>query len=266
MKVYRFEEYSLNNSMVDSFIESLQPIINEASGGVNRYESALNKIVKDLKLNVQLVTTFGAGIGAFYPIVESLMRNMGSVEVTTNTVVLLTITAISIIYLEEEKNKIKDEDSFRKNCKSMLEELKMMGIGNGIVKKLVEGLKSIKNIFSIIGKHIGAVVGGFMDMFAYTAMLIPIMNAINSIVGKYDLNFDTLPQNFLGLGIGIGTIITKHGIAEIIDRIKSRFPNGDRLNKKKILDEIETPIIQKIGDVTFGDSESDQDGDLIKEQ
>lgn len=268
MKVYRFAEYSLNNSMVDSFIESLQPIIKEASGGINKYESALTKIVKDLKLNVQLVTTFGAGIGAFYPIVESLMRNMntGSIDITTNTVVLLTITAISIIYLEERKDKIKDEDSFRKNCKSMLEELKMMGIGNGIVKKLIEGLKSIKNIFSIIGKHIGAVVGGFMDMFAYTAMLIPIMNAINSIVGKYDLNFDTLPQNFLGLGIGIGTIIAKHGIAEIIDRIKSRFPKGNSIDKKKILDEIETPIIQKIGDVTFGDSESDQDGDLIKEQ
>jgi len=264
MKVYKFEEYSLNNSMLDSFIEALHPSINEAKGGISKYDLALSKIVKDLKLNVQLVTTFGAGIGAFYPIVESLMRNMntGSVEINNSTVVLITITAISIIYLEEKKSDIKDEDSFRKNCKSMLEELKMMGIGNGIVKKLIECLKSIKNVFSIIGKHIGAVVGGFMDMFSYTAILIPIMNAFYSIVGKYDLNFDTLSQNFLGLGIGVGTIIAKHGIADIIDRIKGRFP----VDKKKIVDEIETPIIQKIGDVTFGDSESDQDGDLIKEQ
>ncbi len=38
------------------------------------------------------------------------------------------------------------------------------------------------------------------------------------------------------------------------------------INKKKIIDEIETPIIQKFGDMTYGDSDSEQDGDLIKEQ
>jgi len=264
MRVYKFNEYSTNNLMAESFVDALSPLIQEAKGGESRYESSLKKIVKDLKINTQLVTTFGTGIAAFYPIVESLMKNMNinSVDINYSTVVLLTITSISIIYLEEKKLDSKQEAILRKDCKSMLEELKMMGIGNGIVKKLIEGFKSIKNIFSVIGKHIGAVVGGFMDMFAYTAILIPIMNAINWVIGKYDLNFDTLPQNFLGLSIGIGTIIAKHGIAEIIDRIKNRF----NIDKKKIVDEIETPIIQKIGDVTFGDSETDQDGDLIKEQ
>ena len=262
MRIYKFEEYSINNSMVDSFIEALSPSINESKGGDSKYDQSLRKIVKDLKLNMQLITTFGTGIASFYPIVESLMGNMSGLEINSSTVVLLTITAISIIYLEEKKVDPKQEAILRKDCKSMLEELKMMGIGNGIVKKLMEGLKSIKNIFSMIGKHMGAVVGGFMDMFAYSALLIPVMNAIMFIIGKYDLNFDTLPQNFLGLSIGIGTIIAKHGIAEIIDRIKNKFP----INKKKVIDEIETPIIQKIGDVTFGDSETSQDGDLIKEQ
>ena len=42
----------------------------------------------------------------------------------------------------------------------MLEELKMAGIGNGIVKKLTDGFKSITNIFKTIAKHTGAIVTG----------------------------------------------------------------------------------------------------------
>jgi hypothetical protein len=137
----------------------------------------------------------------------------------------------------------------------------MMGIGNGLVKKLIKGLTSIKNIFSLIGKHLGAVVNGVIDMFAYTSLLIPIMNGINFIVGKHDLNLETLPQNFLGLAMGIGTIIAKHGIIEIINKIKNRFP----INPKEVLADIETPSIQKFA--TFTDDEKDsQDGELIKEQ
>ena len=33
-------------------------------------------LLKSLKLNVILVSTFGAGIGALYPVVDGLMRNM----------------------------------------------------------------------------------------------------------------------------------------------------------------------------------------------
>jgi hypothetical protein len=98
-------------------------------------------------------------------------------------------------------------------------------------------------------------------MFAYTSLLIPIMNGINFIVGKHDLNLETLPQNFLGLAMGIGTIIAKHGIIEIINKIKNRFP----INPKEVLADIETPSIQKFA--TFTDDEKDsQDGELIKEQ
>jgi hypothetical protein len=142
----------------------------------------------------------------------------------------------------------------------MLEELKMRGFGNGIVKKLMKSLESVKNIFLIIGKHLGAVVGSIIDMFAYTSLLIPIMNGIMYIINKYDLNIETLPQNFLGLAMGVGTIIAKHGIVEIVNRIKNRFP----INPKEVLDDIETPAIQRFA--SFGDSEEEQDGDLIKEQ
>ena len=60
-------------------------------------------------------------------------------------------------------------------------------------------------------------------MFAYTALLIPLLNGVMAIIDKYDLNLETLPQNFLGLAVGIGTVIAKHGLVEIISRLKKQI-------------------------------------------
>jgi hypothetical protein len=261
MEIIKFKEYSLQDSMANDFLNSFDKMITESDE--TSYKKVQNKIVSDLKLNTQFILTFGIGIGTFYPIVDKLMRNMNidSIELTPDKVVLLTLAALTIIYIEEKKFKSdKEEEVLTKDSKSMLEELKMMGIGNGIVKKLIKALQSIKGIFSIISKHLGAVVGGFIDMFAYTGMLIPIMNGILYIVGKYDLNIDTLIQNFIGLAMGVGTIIAKHGITEIVNKLKDKFS----INKKKVIDEIETPIIQKFGDIN--DASPEQNGELIKEQ
>jgi hypothetical protein len=261
MEIIKFKEYSLQDSMANDFLNSFDKMITESDE--TSYKKVQNKVISDLKLNTQFILTFGVGIGTFYPIVDKLMRNMNidSIELTPDKVVLLTLAALTIIYIEEKKFKSdKEEEVLTKDSKSMLEELKMMGIGNGIVKKLIKAFQSIKNIFFIIGKHLGAVVGGFIDMFAYTGMLIPIMNGILYIVGKYDLNIDTLIQNFIGLAMGVGTIIAKHGITEIVNKLKDKFS----INKKKVIDEIETPIIQKFGDIN--DASPEQNGELIKEQ
>lgn len=262
MNVQRYNEYSLQSEMTEYFINSFDKMIIESEDG-SSYQKVAKKVVSDLKLNFSLVGTFGAGIGALYPVVDGLMKNMNldSFDLTTESIVLLTLAAVSITYLEEKKFKSAEEEAqITKDSKSMLEELKMRGFGNGIVKKLIKSIQSVKNIFSIIGRHLGAVVGSVIDMFAYTSLLIPILNGVMAIIHKYDLNLETLPQNFLGLAVGIGTVIAKHGIVEIINRIKNRFP----INTKEVLDDIETPVIQRFA--TFGDSEEEQDGDLIKEQ
>lgn len=278
MEIIKFREYSLQDSMANDFLNSFDKMIVESDETnykksekdlldrkIIPFETAeiISNAISDMKLNIKLCLTFGAGIGAFYPIVEKLMSKMSidSIELTPDKVVLLTITAITIIYIEEKKFKsVEEEEILTKDSQSMLEELKLMGIGNGLVKKMISGFESIKNIFSLIGKHLGAVVLNFIDMFAYVGFLIPIMNAISAVVGKYELNVETITQNFLGLAMGVGTLIAKHGIVEILNKIKDKFP----ISKKKVIDEIETPIIQKFGDIK--DASPEQDGELIKEQ
>ena len=256
MRIQRFNEYN----MAYDFINSFDMIILESEE--TNYKKIEKKVISDLKLNVRMITTFGAGMGALYPIVNNLLMNTKlPTDISPESIVLLTIAAFTIVYLEEKEFKNKNEqEELVKDSKYMLEELKMMGIGNGIVKKIIKALSSIKNIFSIISKHIGVAVIGLVDMFAYTALLIPIMNGINFIITKHGLTIDTLPQNFLGLAVGVGTIIAKHGISEIINKIKNKFP---KLNKNKVLDDIETPKIQNFN--TFNEN-PDKNIDLIKEQ
>ena len=186
MKIQRYSDYSLQYDMAQDFLNSFDEVVKESSGG-SSYEKVAKKVISDLKLNFNLVATFGAGIGALYPVVESVMSNMSydSFNLTTESVVLLTLAAVTITYLEEKKFKSAEEEAIlTKDSKSMLEELKMRGFGNGIVKKLMKGLESVKNIFYIIGKHLGAVVGSIVDMFAYTSLLIPIMNGVMFIIHK----------------------------------------------------------------------------------
>ena len=259
--IKRYNDYQDFDKMAYDFIDGLESIIKESDTDDDNYKSIFRKFIKDLKLNFALIGTFGTGIGTFIPIVDKLMRNMNiSTELNTEKIVLLTICSLTIIYLEEKKFKDeKEEQNLIDDSKSMLEELKMMGLGNGIVKIVIKALSSIKNIFNIIGKHVGAVVGGIIDMFAYTAILLPVLNGIQYIVGKYDLTPETLAQNLIGLAAGMGTIIAKHGIVYILNKLKGKWP----FKKKEILDDIETPVIQKF---SLYNKEDEDQGEPINEQ
>ena len=262
MKIQRLQEFELYDKMANDFFESFDGSINE-SDEVN-YKKFQDKILKDLRLNTRLSLTFGTGIGAFYTIVEKLMKNMSidSIELTPDKIVLLTICAFTVVYIEDKKCKdAQEEEILTKDSKSMLEELRMMGIGNGIVKKLIKVFRSFIGIFNLIGKHKGKVIGEFMDMFAYAGILIPIMNGISYIIGKYNLTMDSFIENFFGLSMGIATIITKHGITWLIHRLRNKL-NISKEVEKEITDEIETSTIQKLGDF----NKIPKSGEMITEQ
>jgi hypothetical protein len=75
------------------------------------------------------------------------------------------------------------------------------------------------------------------------------------------MSVDAVIQNFFSLGAGIASRIAKHGLVELINKLKGIISNK---TKEEIIDELETPIIQRFSDIR--DKESEQEGDLIKEQ
>lgn len=263
MKLLRYSEHIKTIEMAEEFLSVIgNDTINE-SDKVN-HDFITKKIINDLRLNAQLALTFGPGLKAMFPVINKLVTNMNlNIDLNAETVVLMTIAGVTIAFIEEHKES--HGKKFEKDAKSMLEELKLRGVGNGIIKKIVTCIKSIGNIFKILFKNKRHVINGFFDMFGYTALVIPIINAILYMVGKYDMNLDTLPSNFLSLGLGVTTLSAKHGLNYLIDLLKDKL----KLNKKDIfsgVNDIDDPILKKYPHPEYIDVEEYDDSKLIKEQ
>lgn len=238
MKVQRFDDYSNTyiNMMSEDFINGLfSENIQEAAESTSSWKEIHNKILKDISINFEFIATFGTGVAGFYPVVDNLVKNMNlNVPITPLMIGELTICAMSIIYLEDKKDKLtpKEKESITKEIQSELEEFRMQGT-YGVVKKLVKSLQSIKSVFNIVCKHLGRVIYGFSDMFAYTALLIPVMSTISTLITKYKIDLDTLPGLFIGLTVGIGTLISKNFITDFVSKIKDRF-NFNKSDEEEI--------------------------------
>lgn len=279
MKVLSYKQYQMAEDLADSIAN---PIINESDNKDQQINGILKKLSQDLKFNYGLVLTFGVGVRVMYPIVEGLISNGSlNIEPTLENIVLVSIAALTITYLEESKNKAGDAEvpcdckSKSKDCevcdgtgmvksivtkqdaRTILEELKLRGIGNGIVKKMVECFKFLGSIFKSLFKNTPYIINGLIDMLAYTSILIPAMNGISAIVGKYDLTIDTLIGNASAISLGIATFLSKYGFDWLVKKFKNKF-GFDTKN-------LDVPTVIKPYDIVDNDEDLG-DNKLIKEQ
>ena len=282
MKVLSYKQYQMAEDLAN-FIAN--PIINESDDKDTQIDSILKKLSNDLRFNYGLVFTFGVGVRAMYPIVEGLIKNgVLKVEPTMENIVLVSIAALTITYLEESKNKVGDPEvpcdckiksKDCKNCggtgmiksvvtkqdaRTILEELKLRGIGNGIIKKMAECFKFLGNILKDLFKNTPYIVNGLIDMLGYTSILIPAMNGISAIIGKYDITMDTLIGNTSAIVLGISIFLSKYGFDWLVNKFKNKFG----FNTKGL----DVPTAVRSYDIV--DSDTDQEtlggNKLIKEQ
>lgn len=280
MKVLSYKQYQIAEDLAD-FIAN--PIINESDDKSSQIDGILKKLSKDLKFNYGLVFTFGVGVRAMYPIVEGLITN-GSlkVEPTMENIVLVSMAALTITYLEESKNSAGDTEvpcdckEKTKDCqkcsgtgmtksivtkqdaRTILEELKLRGIGNGIVRKMVECFKFLGGVLKALFKNTPYIVNGLIDMLAYTSLLIPSMNAISLVIGKYDLTIDTLIGNAAAIALGVTTFLAKYGFDFLVKKFKNKF-GFDTKN-------LDVPTAVKPYDIVDTEKDNLEGNKLIKEQ
>lgn len=252
MKILTIEEYELLN-------ENKKIKISE----IKEY---LTKIKDDLNLNFKFILTFGTSITAFMPIVNNLIKNE-NIEADLNTVILLTICALAIAFGEEKRL-----------YKKLFEELRLRGVYN-LLKKVVQTILNIKKVFSFFAKKTGKVISGIADMFAYTALFIPFLMVLESIIVSKGFSLEAFTN--LGAGkikavmAGIGTITIKHLIVEIWERLKKFNPLNikpikniiDKFKKEEIKEEEVEGSLSTItsGDKGDKDIEYDYDYDYDEE-
>lgn len=233
MKILKYNQFSEKSDIFNDFIGALDKnLIVESTEDVGIIDKILKDLSRDLKLNMSLVFTFGTGIKAMYPIVENLIKNGNfKIELNPENIVLLSLTSLSICYLEHLRNS--KSESIKSDIKSLLEELKMSGIGNGIVKVFVKVFKSIGSFIKNIFKNTGYAVSGLFEMLGYTALMIPFMNAISVVIGKYELTPESLVGNLLSIGLSFGAFSGKNIVNSIINRIKDKININVSSTKKE---------------------------------
>lgn len=264
MEIKRYENYNNGLEMAKIFFEALEENKpNEQDKYKKIQDSEIKKLrsaVKgDIHFNFGLILSFGAGIGALYGIVDSLI-SMEMPNIDTRTIVLMTMAGVYMIVQGEVKD-AKERKQILEETKVILSELQLAGYPNATtgtkegsdnptLNKVVKVLKTIKKIFTTIKNKVESAgldkllkrssintISGFADMFAYTAMLVPFMNSINALLGYMKMNMDTFIANASVFILGIITIITKHGANFFIHKMKNFF----NLNKEE-RDEIEKEI------------------------
>jgi len=221
-------------SLIEEFLISLEKNLLELNeSNKDGFDNILSEFSKDLKFNFYLVATFGAGIKAIYPVVEGLLKNGTlNIELNKENIILLSLASIVISYTEVKKN----NTISKKEIKSILEELKLRGIGNGIVKKMIICINVIGDIFKVLFKGTGYVINGLFDMFGYTSLLIPCMNAISYVVDSHDFDMDSLISNMGVAGIGVSTLLAKKTFNNLYNLLKKKVKLNPSL-KSSISDE-----------------------------
>ena len=108
------------------------------------------------------------------------------------------------MYLENKKHPPLSSEEIKNKLNAEIQ----MKFGNPrtLINRLLKCFDSLFLFMKKFPKLIGVSLGNIVDMFAYTAILQPVMNAISTFVGTYDLTPDNLAGNLTSLAAGIVTV------------------------------------------------------------
>jgi len=167
----------------------------------------LDKIGKELKTSVRFITTFGTGVGAFYPAISRMLEN-SSVSLNKEEVILLIVTSISVLIHSDEAEKLKQK----------VEEQGLVKTYNEIHKFIKEYHKFI-NLLKNKSNSISITIS---DLLGYTALLVPSMRIISKVIQEQNLGITDVKQLFAGLLVsssayGIKSLLDKNKIQESFD-------------------------------------------------
>jgi len=164
----------------------------------------VSDIVNDLNVSKKFLFTFGTGIGAFVNPVSELISGSG-LSMTKEDIVLLIITAISILINDSDKSILKNKVKERGLNPSL-----------GGVKELIKNTKKIIN--NVTEKTI-EVTYSLSDILGFTFLLVPTTDILTKIINEYGLNVSNVKEMLLGITLASATF----GVKSVLKRVKNKL-------------------------------------------
>lgn len=177
----------------------MESIIKEEKG-----KNIIQDIVDEFKLAPKFIFTFGTGIGAFYDPVQKLLEGSGFV-IGEKEVYLIIITAIASILNDHKVGKL-------------IERLKSEGL-YPVLEDVKRYINSTRRIINSVTKNVLGSTYTLTDILGFTALLVPAMNLLNTIISDYGLNMGNLENMLKGVVLSASV----YGIKSIIKRLRNKL-------------------------------------------
>lgn len=223
MKILKFNNYN-NNSIINSLIENYKSV-NSNKVNIYDYDNTLNEVITTLNIkNNALNIISELDFNLILNINNSLVEN-SNINIDLKKNILSSISLILILQLNDiEKGlfNLKSYDSIeslKTDIKNILEELKLNGIGNGIIKNLISIYDEIYRFFKIIlsenkkYNNIKCISELLYDKKTFDLIFIPINNFLK------DKNISI--NDILNSMIYANDNISYFNVSSIIDLISS---------------------------------------------
>jgi len=124
---------------------------------------------------------------------------------TKEDIVLLIITAISILINDSDKTILRNK-------------IKEKGIESNL-KGVKELIKNTKKIINNVTKKTIEVTYSLSDILGFTFLLVPTTNILTQIINEYGLSVNNIKQMLLGITLASATF----GVKSVLDKVKNKL-------------------------------------------
>ena len=231
-------------------------------GGDNM--SNLERTMKDLKLQLKLVGTFGFGITGMFGMAKDLLE--GKYPTLSETDITLIFLA-AMVYMGVD---------VVSDVKKVFQMVNDRGLKDYITQT-VSTLTDFKNVAIKVGEKAGFAISSLTELLGYTVLLTPILDATTKLINEEALDIVTLGMYLKSALLSIGIFYVRNVFNSIVKRLR-RFTDEDEtsdevleeafINGKKVYKKYSNLISEEIvGELSLMDpSPTNENLDWIVKQ
>ena len=187
---------------VNYLFESIQT---ESEVKESEGKSIIHSILNELKIGMQLVFIFGAGIGSFIGPVTDILANEGF-SMSKEEVGTLLVAAFATLLRESPEQIAKIKEVLKE--KDLLKHLDFV----------TDFINKSKKLVSVVAEKTGRVVKGISDILGFTFLLVPTMKMVGEVINDAHVTSGSLSEFITGLSIAVGVYGFKTVLGKVLDK------------------------------------------------